>query len=180
MRASDVDSALYYLARMVKAGEDPKFIARRMIVFASEDVGMAQPTAIVVANEVFEAVIKIGYPEAQINLAHGVVYLALAKKDRSAYEAYFKALADVEAHGNLPIPLSLRNAPTKLMKNLKYGQGYTMYKTGAEGKDESYLPEKLKNKSYYRPKKVNTFSYSKLGLKPINQSYLSDCFQDCF
>ena len=153
LRASDVDSALYYLARMVKAGEDPKFIARRMVIFASEDIGMAQPTALVVANEVFEAVMKIGYPEAQISLAHGVVYLALAKKDRSAYDAYFAALSDVEKQGNLAIPLKLRNAPTKLMKNLKYGEGYEMYKPGKDEKKESYLPDKLKGKKYYKPKK---------------------------
>lgn len=152
MRASDVDSALYYLARMVKAGEDPKFIARRMVIFASEDVGMAQPTALVVANEVFEAVMKIGYPEAQISLAHGVTYLALAKKDRSANDAYFAALSDVEKFGNLAIPLSLRNAPTKLMKELKYGEGYEMYKPGKDAQAESYLPDQLKGKKYYRPR----------------------------
>jgi len=151
MRASDIDAALYYLAKMIKAGEDPKFIARRMVIFASEDIGMAQPTALVVANEVFEAVMKIGYPEAQISLAHGVTYLAAAKKDRSSYDAYFKALADIERYGNLPIPLKLRNAPTKLMKNLKYGQGYSMYKEGKDEKLESYLPDKLKGKKYYRP-----------------------------
>lgn len=149
LRASDVDAALYYLARMIKAGEDPKFIARRMVIFASEDVGMAQPTALVVANEVFEAVMKIGYPEAQISLAHGVVYLALAKKDRGAYDAYFQALADVEKHGGLAIPLKLRNAPTRLMKDLDYAKDYQMYKPGKDGKVESYLPEKLKGKKYY-------------------------------
>lgn len=145
MRASNPDAALYYLARMVAAGEDPLFIARRMVIFASEDIGMAQPTAIVVANEVFKACETIGYPECQINLAHGVVYLASAKKDRSAYNAYFKALADVKTYGNLPIPLNLRNAPTKLMKDLDYGKGYEMY----PGKDTSLLPEKLKNKKYF-------------------------------
>lgn len=143
MRASNIDAALYYLARMVEAGEDPLFIARRMVIFASEDIGQAQPTALVVANEVFRACETIGYPECQINLAHGVVYLALAKKDRSSYEAYFKALDDVKQFGNLPIPMNLRNAPTKLMKNLGYGEGYQKYTT------ESLLPEKLKGKKYY-------------------------------
>src|SRR5258708_10895757 len=119
MRASNVDAALYYLARMIEGGEDPKFIARRMVIFASEDIGMAQPTAIVVANEVFRAVETIGYPECAINLAHGTVYLAKAKKDRSAYNAYFQALEDVKNFPNEPIPLNLRNAPTKLMKNLR-------------------------------------------------------------
>ncbi len=144
MRASNVDAALYYLARMVDAGEDPKFIARRMVIFASEDIGMAQPTALVVANEVFRAVETIGYPEAQINLAHGVAYLASAKKDRSAYNAYFSALEDVKEHGNLPIPMELRNAPTKLMKEIGYGEGYEMYT------EISLLPEKLKHKKYYK------------------------------
>ncbi|MBI2404907.1 replication-associated recombination protein A [Candidatus Gottesmanbacteria bacterium] len=143
MRASDVDAAIYYLARMVAAGEDPLFIARRMVVFASEDIGMAQPTALVVANEVFGACHEIGYPECQENLAHGVVYLALAKKDRSAYDAYMDALADVKKYGNLPIPLPIRNAPTKLMKELGYGKGYEKYPT------ESLLPDKIKGKKYF-------------------------------
>src|ERR1035437_9021402 len=127
MRASDADAALYYLARMLEGGEDPKFIARRMVIFASEDIGLAQPTALVVANAVFAAVDVIGMPEAQINLAHGVAYLALAAKDRSAYDAYFEALADVKKTGNVPIPLKIRNAPTKLMKEFGYHKGYEMY-----------------------------------------------------
>ncbi len=143
MRASDVDAALYYLARMVAAGEDPLFIARRMVVFASGDIGIAQPTALVVANTVFDACNKIGYPECQENLAHGVVYLCLAKKDRSAYNAYMLALDDVNKYGNLPIPLIIRNAPTKLMKGLGYGKGYERYTK------ESLLPERIKNKRYY-------------------------------
>jgi len=109
MRASDVNAALYYLARMVEAGEDPKFIARRMVIFASEDIGMAQPTALVVANEVFRACEIIGYPECAINLAHGVTYLAKAPKNRSSYNALRSAQEDVKKFGNLPIPLNLRN-----------------------------------------------------------------------
>ena len=147
MRASQPDAALYYLSRMLDAGEDPKFIARRMVVFASEDIGMAQPTALVVANEVFRAVETIGLPEAGINLAHGVVYLCTAPKDRSSYDAYLEATADVKEHGNLPIPLQVRNAPTKLMKNLGYNKGYEMYSK------ESFLPDKLKKKIYYKKKK---------------------------
>lgn len=147
MRASNPDAALYYLARMVDAGEDPLFIARRMVIFASEDVGMGQPTALVVANDVFRACETIGYPECAINLAHGVVYLATAKKDRSAYDGLRSAQADVTSYGNLPIPLNLRNAPTKLMKNLGYGRGYEAYT------EEDLLPEKLKGKKYYVPKK---------------------------
>jgi putative ATPase len=143
MRASDVDAALYYLARMVESGEDPLFIARRMVVFASEDIGMAQPTALVVANAVFDACHKIGFPECQENLAHGVVYLSLAKKDRRAYNAYMAALDDAKKLGNLPIPLNIRNAPTKLMKDLGYGDGYDKYSR------DSHLPEKIKGKKYY-------------------------------
>ncbi len=144
MRASNVDAALYYLARMVEAGQDPLYIARRMVVFASEDIGMAQPTALVVANEVFRACETIGYPECQENLAHGVVYLASAKKDRSSYDAYMEALSDVKKYGNLPVPKNLRNAPTKLMKELDYGKDYEMYT------DDSLLPDKIKNKNYYK------------------------------
>src|SRR5688572_12635704 len=145
MRASDIDAALYYLARMIHAGEDPQFIARRMVIFASEDIGLAQPTALVVANAVFDATTKIGYPEAQINLAHGVAYLAKAKKKRAAYDAYFADLSDVEKLGNLENPLEIRNAPTKLMKELAYGKGYEMYP-----KEKSYLPDKLKGKKYFK------------------------------
>jgi putative ATPase len=146
MRASNVDAALYYLARMVEGGEDPKFIARRMVIFASEDIGMAQPTALVVANEVFKACETIGYPECAINLAHGTVYMASAKKDRSAYEAYFRALDDVRKSPNEPIPLKILNAPTDLMKNLGYGKGYEKYTT------EDLLPDKLKGKKYFQRK----------------------------
>jgi putative ATPase len=146
MRAGDADAAIYYLARMLEGGEDPKFIARRMVVFASEDIGLAQPTALVVANEVFRAVEEIGRPEADINLAHGVAYLSLAKKDRSAYDALRSAQADVREYSNLPIPLKIRNAPTKLMKEFGYGKGYEKYDT------ESYLPDRLKGKKYLKHK----------------------------
>ena len=142
MRASQPDAALYYLARMIVSGEDPKFIARRMVIFASEDIGVAQAAALVVANDVFRAVETIGLPECTINLAHGVVYLSQAKKDRSAYNALMKAMEDVKRYGNLPIPLKLRNPETKLMKELDYGKGYEKYS------QESYLPDELKNKKY--------------------------------
>lgn len=144
MRASQPDAALYYLARMISAGEDPKFIARRMVIFASEDIGLAQPTALVVANEVFRAVETIGLPECGINLAHGVAYLANCKKDRSAYDGFKEAMRDVEKLGNLPIPLKVRNAPTKLMKDLDYGKDYEFYP-----KDD-LLPDKLKGKKYLK------------------------------
>lgn len=150
MRGSNIDASLYYLARMLENGEDPKFIARRMVIFASEDIGMAQPTAIVVANEVFKAVETIGFPECAINLAHGTVYLASAKKDRSSVDAYIKAREDVLNFPNEPIPLHLRNAPTKLMQELGYAKGYK-WSNDYVGplKNQSFLPEKLKNKKFY-------------------------------
>ena len=144
MRASQPDAAIYYLARMIDAGEDPKFIARRMVIFASEDIGLAQPTALVVANAVFRAVETIGYPECAINLVHGVAYLSNAKKDRSAYQALKRATKDVKRFGNLPIPMSIRNAPTQLMEDMGYGEGYDAYT------DESLLPEELKGKKYLK------------------------------
>jgi len=143
MRASQADAALYYLARMIDAGEDPKFIARRMVIFASEDIGLAHPTALVVANAAFRAVEVIGLPECAINLAHAAAYLAECKKDRSVCEAYFSAVDDVKEYGNLPVPLKLRNAPTKLMKDLDYGKGYESYT------NEDLLPKELKGKKYF-------------------------------
>ncbi len=147
MRGSDVDAALYYLARMLDGGEDPLFIARRMVIFASEDVGMAQPTALVVANEVFRACETIGLPECAINLAHGVVYLSKAPKDRSSYKALRAAQSEVKSTGNLPIPMKLRNAVTGLMDKLGYGEGYEKYS------EESYLPKEIKDHKYYFGKK---------------------------
>lgn len=143
MRASQPDATLYYLARMINAGEDPKFIARRMVIFASEDIGLALPTALVVANDVFRACETIGLPECAINLAHGASYLARAPKDRSAYNALNKASEDVIKYGNLAIPLIIRNAETKLMKEIGYGKEHKEYS------DECYLPDKLKNKKYF-------------------------------
>ncbi len=143
MRASQVDAALYYLARMIASGEDPKFIARRMVIFASEDIGMADAHALVIANEVFKAMETIGIPECGINLSHGVVYLSQAPKDRRAYDAYNCALSDAKQYGNLPVPLMLRNAETKLMKEMGYGKGYEMY--GNEG----FLPDELRDRKYF-------------------------------
>jgi putative ATPase len=117
-----------------------------MVIFASEDIGLADPHALVIANEVFKACETIGYPECQINLAHGTVYLANADKDRSSYNAYFEALEDVKRLGNLSIPLNIRNAPTKLMKELGYGKDYEQYPV----KGSSYLPDKLKGKRYIK------------------------------
>jgi len=143
MRASRPNAAMYYLARMIDAGEDPKFIARRMVIFASEDIGLAQPTALVVANAVFRAVETIGLPECALNLAHGVAYLANAAKDRSSCNAIGAAMEDVKKFGNLPVPMKIRNAPTKLMKDLGYGKD--------EGKDPEgdLMPEKLRGRKYF-------------------------------
>lgn len=142
MRASQPDAALYYLARMITAGEDPKFIARRMVIFASEDIGLEDPIALTVANNVFRAVEIIGYPECGINLSHGVCYLSRAPKSKASYYAYLAAMEDAKKEGNLPIPFNIRNAPTTLMKDLGYGTGYEKYT------QECLLPEKLKNKKY--------------------------------
>lgn len=143
MRASKPDAALYYLARMLESGEDPKFIARRMVIFASEDIGLAQPTALVVANAVFEAVNTIGLPECIHNLAHGTAFLANAKKDRSSTTAIGEAMADAKRTGNLPVPMQLRNAPTKLMKELGYGKK-------SDDQSDDLMPEKLQGKKYLR------------------------------
>ncbi|MFH1246320.1 MAG: replication-associated recombination protein A [Candidatus Liptonbacteria bacterium] len=145
MRASQPDAALYYMARMIEAGEDPKFIARRMVIFASEDVGMADPQALQIANSVFRAVETIGLPECGINLSHGVIYLSKASKTKAAYYAYMEALEDARKYGNLPVPLKIRNAPTKLMKELGYSEGHKRYTK------EDLLPEKLRDKKYYKP-----------------------------
>src|SRR5688572_25178556 len=142
MRASKPDAAMYYLARMIESGEDPKFIARRMVIFASEDVGLAQPTALVVANAVFRAVETIGLPECTLNLAHGVAYLANAPKDRSSTEAIGKAMEDAQKFGNLPVPMQIRNAPTKLMKDIGYGK-----KTDDQSDD--LMPKKLAGRKYF-------------------------------
>ncbi|MFA5051700.1 MAG: replication-associated recombination protein A [Patescibacteria group bacterium] len=153
MRGSDPDGALYWLNRMAEAGEDPEFIARRMVVFASEDIGMADPGALRIALDVFNAVRLIGYPECQINLAHGVVYLASAQKNNSAYKGLLAAKKDVKQTMNEPVPLHLRNAVTDLMKDFKYGEGYKYsHDYSAEEGEQEYLPKKLVGKRYYKPK----------------------------
>jgi putative ATPase len=128
---------------MIEGGEDPKYIARRMVIFASEDIGNAQPTALVVANEVFKAVEVVGLPECEINLAHGVSYLSKCKKDRSSYDAYRKAQEDVKNHENLEIPYMLRNRKTELNKEMGYGEGYEKYS------DKDFLPDRLKGEDYF-------------------------------
>ena len=146
IRGSDPDAALYWLGRMVAGGEDPKFIARRLIISASEDVGLANPNALLLANAAFEAVEKIGWPEGRIPLAEATVYLACSPKSNSAYMGIGKALSLVEEKGALPVPLHLRNAPTKLMKQLGYGADYK-YAHDYEGNfvNQQYLPDDLKD-----------------------------------
>ena len=152
MRGSDPNAAVYYLARMIEGGEDVKFIARRMIILASEDIGNANPTALVMANATFQAVDVIGYPEARIILSQCAVYLACSAKSNSCYTAIDDALNQVRAQGDLPIPLSLRNAPTKLMDQLGYGQGY-QYAHNHAGNFASmeFLPDQLSGKKFYEP-----------------------------
>jgi len=147
MRFSDINATLYYLARMLQGGEDPKFIVRRMIVFASEDIGLANTNALTLAISAKDAIDFVGMPEAQINLSHIAVYLALSKKSRDTYNAYFKAVDSVVKHGNIEIPMHLRNAPTKLMKNLGYGVGY--------GKVKENLPNRIKNERFFEDKNNN-------------------------
>ncbi len=150
MRGSDTDASLYYLARMLENGEDPKFIARRMIIFASEDIGMADRGALIQANAGFEAVTKIGMPEAQLILAHVCIYLASSKKSRAVSNALGKAKAAVYEFPNEAIPLHLRNAATTLMKNLGYGKEYVWSEKKVGPTDrKAFLPEKLKEKKFF-------------------------------
>ncbi len=152
MRGSDPNAALYYLARMVEGGEDPKFIARRMLIFASEDVGLANPTALVMAHTCFDSVTKIGYPECDIILSQTVIYLATSPKSNSAYKAIRTARKFVKETGNLSIPLTIRNAPTELMKDLDYGKDYA-YAHNYEGNfvEHEFLPESIEGKAFYVP-----------------------------
>ena len=150
IRGSDPDGAMYWLARMVAGGEDPKFIARRLVISASEDIGLANPNALLLANACFDALAKIGWPEGRIILAETTVYLATSPKSNSAYMAIENALAEVSQSGHLPVPLHLRNAPTKLMKELNYGKGYK-YAHSFEGNyvEQEYLPEEIKGKKFW-------------------------------
>ena len=152
IRGSDPNAAVYYLARMVEGGEDVKFIARRMVILASEDIGNANPTALVIATNTFQAVDVIGYPEARIILAQCAVYLAASAKSNASYMAIESALGNIRETGDLPVPLSIRNAPTKLMKNLDYGKGY-QYAHSHEGNfaNMEFLPDKIKGTKFYDP-----------------------------
>jgi len=152
VRGSDPNAAVYYLARMVEGGEDVKFIARRMVILASEDIGNANPTALVMATNTFQAVDVIGYPEARIILAQCAVYLASSAKSNASYMAIENALSKIQETGDLPVPLSIRNAPTRLMKKLDYGKGY-QYAHSYEGNfvNMEFLPDEIRGTKFYEP-----------------------------
>ena len=152
IRGSDPDGAIYWLARMVEGGEDPAFIARRLVISAAEDIGLANPNALLLANACFDTLMKIGWPEGRIPLAETTIYLATSPKSNSAYSAINDALELVRSTGNLPVPLHLRNAPTKLMKQLGYGQEYK-YAHSYEGNfvKQQFLPDELKDKRIWQP-----------------------------
>jgi len=154
IRGSDPNAAVYYLARMIEGGEDVKFIARRMLILASEDIGNANPNALLLANATFDAVNKIGYPESQLILSQCAIYLAASAKSNAATVAIGAALAAVKQHGDLPVPLHIRNAPTKLMKNEGYGKGYE-YSHNFENNfsPQEYLPEKISGTAFFEPGK---------------------------
>lgn len=154
MRGSDPNAAIYWLARMIAGGEDVKFIARRMVIFASEDIGNANPTALVLANACFDAVTKIGYPEARIILAQCATYLASSHKSNASYMAIEEALALVEKEGDLPVPLHIRNAPTGLMKRMGYGNNYKYAHNFANNfTEQEFLPDAIKGRTFYEPGK---------------------------
>ncbi len=152
IRGSNPDAALYWLARMVEGGEDPAFIARRLVISASEDIGLANPNALLLANAAFDAVVKLGWPEGRIPLAEATVYLATSPKSNSSYKALDEAIAEVKRSGNLPVPLHLRNAPTKLMKELGYHEGYKYSHDYPEHfVEQQYLPDAIKNLTFWTP-----------------------------
>jgi len=152
MRGSDPDAAVYWLARMIEGGEDVKFIARRMLILAAEDIGLANPNALLLAQSTFDAVHKIGYPEARIILSQCAIYLATSAKSNSAYEAIDEAIALVKATGDLPVPLHIRNAPTKLMKELGYGKDYKYAHSFKNNfAEQDFLPKEVKQHKIYKP-----------------------------
>ena len=152
LRGSDPNAAVYYLARMVEAGEDPLFIARRMLILASEDIGNANPNALLLANSCFDAVQKIGWPESRIILSQTAIYLAASAKSNASYQAINVAQEVVKKTGDLSVPLHLRNAPTRLMKDLGYGESYK-YAHSYEGNfiDQEFLPDALSGQKFYEP-----------------------------
>jgi len=152
IRGSDPNAAVYYLARMIEGGEDPKFIARRMVILASEDIGNANPNALLLATNCFQAITMIGMPEGRIILAQTATYLAASAKSNASYMAIGKAQEAVRKSGDLPVPLALRNTPTKLMKDIGYGQGYKYAHDFEQNfADMEFLPDKLKGTKFYDP-----------------------------
>lgn len=147
LRGGDANAALYWLARMISGGEDPLYIARRLLRFAAEDIGLANNTALLIANATYDACHKLGLPECDVHLAQCVIYLAKSKKDITAYQAYNKASQDVEKYGNLAVPLHLRNASTKLMQKFGYGQGYK-YTPQEDSSQQKYLPKEIEDHQY--------------------------------
>ena len=173
IRGSDPDAALYWLARMIEGGEDPAFIARRLIISASEDIGLANPNALLLANAAFDAVMKIGWPEGRIPLAEATVYLATSPKSNSGYMGIGAALEKVRQSGNLPVPLHLRNAPTELMKKFGYSKGYK-YAHDYEGNfvNQQYLPDEIKNTVFWTPQDNPSESRMKERMERIwNRKY---------
>jgi putative ATPase len=157
IRGGDPDAAVYWLARMLEGGEDIKFIARRMLILSAEDVGLANPNALLLAQSTFDAVHKIGMPEARIILSECAIYLATSPKSNSAYEAIDAAISVVQRDGNLPVPLHIRNAPTKLMKEIGYGKDYK-YAHAYEGNfvEQDFLPKKIMKERFYKPQNNQT------------------------
>lgn len=168
LRGSDPNAAVYWLARMIVSGEDPKFIARRMLILASEDIGNANPNALLLANACFDAVTKIGYPECRIILSQTAVYLATSPKSNSTYMAINNAISLVEKTGDLPVPLHLRNAPTKLMKDIGYGADYK-YSHDFQGHfvQQQFMPDGLEHTVLYRPCDNNRENQTKQTLKAM-------------
>ena len=184
VRGSDPDAAVYWLARMVEGGEDPKFIARRLLILASEDVGLANPNALLLANACFDAVNKIGWPESRIILSETTIYLATSPKSNSAYLAIDDAIAEVRKSGNLPVPLHLRNAPTQLMRDMQYAKGYK-YPHDFPGHwvEQQYLPDELKDAQFYVPADNNRekrFVTSHHGLLTVHKMSNHHCKQRIF
>lgn len=173
IRGSDPDGALYWLARMVEGGEDPAFIARRLVISASEDVGLANPNALLLANAAFDAVMKLGWPEGRIPLAEATVYLATSPKSNSSYLGIGAALDEVRQSGNLPVPLHLRNAPTKLMKTLGYSKGYK-YSHDYAGNfvEQQYLPDEIKDTVFWEPQENSSENRMKERMEHLwNRKY---------
>jgi putative ATPase len=173
IRGSDPNAAVYWLARMIEGGEDVKFIARRLLILASEDIGNANPNALLIANTAFDAVNKIGYPESSLILSQCVIYLASSAKSNTATVAIGAALNAVKQYGDLPVPLHLRNAPTKLMKDLGYKEGYQYAHNYAGNFSlQEYLPETLSGSSFYNPGKNNREEELRKFLKSLwNEKY---------